>query len=187
MTDCWAEGELRAELDGELPAEESARLAEHLKVCAECGGRYAELGQRAARVAGWMAALDEPAPAAAPVRAQRNRFQYAAAALALAAGLAIGSAMLPKRGKEAGRMVAPVAQAPAPMTSPAVAVERPPAPRPQRPRKAVLRADYYLPLDDEPIETGTVMRVGLANGDVQAELILGPDGRAHAIRMVSVK
>jgi len=50
-----------------------------------------------------------------------------------------------------------------------------------------LRADYYLPLDDEPIETGTVMRVGLANGDVQAELILGPDGRAHAIRMVSVK
>lgn len=186
MKECWAEGDLRAHLDGELPAEEGAQLAEHLKVCAECGGRYAELGRRAARVAGWMAVLAEPAPAPVALPS-RNRFQYAVAALALAAGLAIGFAMLPKRGKEPGRIAAPVAQAPVLVTPLAVAVARPPAPRPQRPRKAVVRADYYLPLDDEPIETGTVMRVGLANGDVQAELILGPDGRAHAIRMVSVK
>jgi hypothetical protein len=32
-----------------------------------------------------------------------------------------------------------------------------------------------------------VMRVGLQNSDLQAEFILGPDGRAHAIRVVSGK
>jgi hypothetical protein len=44
---------------------------------------------------------------------------------------------------------------------------------------------YFLALDDEPIETGIVMRVASPSGDFQADVIVGPDGRAHAIRIVS--
>jgi 2-polyprenyl-6-methoxyphenol hydroxylase-like FAD-dependent oxidoreductase len=40
-------------------------------------------------------------------------------------------------------------------------------------------------LDDEPIETATVVRFSADNGALQADLIVGPDGRAHAIRIVS--
>jgi hypothetical protein len=47
--------------------------------------------------------------------------------------------------------------------------------------------DYFLALDDEPIESGVVMRVGVDPGNLQADIVFGPDGRAHAIRLVSGK
>jgi hypothetical protein len=86
---------------------------------------------------------------------------------------------------------APVAKAPAPV-APVVpeapvetaAVPVRPVARPAGARRPILREDF-LRLDDEPLETGTVVRIGAENGDVQADLILGPDGRAHAIRVVS--
>jgi hypothetical protein len=94
--------------------------------------------------------------------------------------------MLAKRGEEP----APAFQDRVPVTVASVTVE-PPAEvwhpvrnRTARPNPAP-HADYFLRLDDEPIETGTLVRVGAENGDVQAELILGPDGRAHAIRVIS--
>jgi hypothetical protein len=46
---------------------------------------------------------------------------------------------------------------------------------------------YFLALDDEPIETGIVMRVASPSGDFQADVIVGPDGRAHAIRIVNAE
>jgi hypothetical protein len=42
--------------------------------------------------------------------------------------------------------------------------------------------DYYLALDDEPIETGVVMRVALGPAEVPADVIFDQEGRARAIR-----
>jgi len=187
MKQCWPEGDLRAYLDRELGTETRERIGEHLDACAACSARYRELSERAARVADLMAMLPEPAPAApAPAR---HRRQWAA--LALAAALAIGFVMLPKR----SRPPAPVAQAPAVVTPatagppmavmPAAQARVHPVRRRAAQPRPVERADYFLRLDDEPIETGTLVRVGAESGDVQADLILGPDGRARAIRVIS--
>jgi hypothetical protein len=43
----------------------------------------------------------------------------------------------------------------------------------------------FLALDDEPIETGIVVRVALGEAEIPADVIFGTDGRAHAIRLVS--
>lgn len=194
MKECWAEGDLRSYLDGEMPPAERELAAAHFEECAECRGRYAELAERAARVGSLMAALSEPAAVAGEhgVRQETvHRLKHVpAAVLALAAALAIGFVMLPKRGApgveslaKAPMAVAPAGVAEAEPVAAAPAVVR----RPNRMPRPMPRADYYFSLDGEPIETGTVMRVGVENGDLQAELILGPDGRAHAIRMVSRK
>jgi hypothetical protein len=57
--------------------------------------------------------------------------------------------------------------------------------RPSAPVKPKPRIDYYVKLDDEPIETGLVVRVGLNGGEVPADIIVGPDGRARALRLVN--
>lgn len=188
MKQCWPEGDLRAYLDGEAPADVRERIAAHLAVCSACDARRHELSERAAWVSNLMAMLPSTEPvgalriAPAPVGHGRR---WAMAGLAMAAGLAIAFAMLPRHGNAPVAVVAP----PAPAVVP-VAVEPPVVVKPAvmrqhvaRQRPAVLRADF-LRLDDEPIETGTVVRVSAENGDVQADLIVGPDGRAHAIRMI---
>ncbi len=53
------------------------------------------------------------------------------------------------------------------------------------PPPAMAATEGFVRLDDEHFETGVIVRVAAENGDMQADLILGPDGRAHAIRMVS--
>jgi anti-sigma factor RsiW len=183
MKPCWPEGDLRAYLDGELTPGTQQELSAHLDACGECAAQCRELSARAARVASLMAELGEiAAPAPLPARPRRS---WMVAALALAAAMAIAFVMLPKRNGQ----VRPVAQAPGVVASAAPVAETPAAVRhPVRRRvartKPAPRADYFLRLDDEPIETGTLVRVGAENGGVQADLILGPDGRAHAIRVI---
>ncbi|HXB72775.1 MAG TPA: zf-HC2 domain-containing protein [Candidatus Acidoferrales bacterium] len=62
---------------------------------------------------------------------------------------------------------------------------------PRRVRRPVLPvrtvSNEFLALDDEPLETGVVMRVGVEPGNVQADVVFGPDGRAHAIRLVGTR
>jgi len=57
------------------------------------------------------------------------------------------------------------------------------------PPKPQPRVEDYVALDDEPIESGVVVRVsleaGIDGGQVPADVILGPDGRARAIRLVT--
>ena len=53
------------------------------------------------------------------------------------------------------------------------------------PPKPKARVEYYVALDDEPIEAGMVVRIGFSGGQVPADVIFGPDGRARAIRLVS--
>jgi anti-sigma factor RsiW len=182
MKDCWQDGDLRAYADGELPAESLLEIAGHLEVCSACSRRYRELSDQAARVSALMAALSEVAPAApAPLVYSRRRWYRAA--LPLAAALAVAFLALPKH-----RAIQPpesVAVAPAP-----VAVAKVEAPV-VRPRRFVRHAkphtappEEFVRLDDEPLETGMIVRVAAENGNVQAEMIVGPDGRAHAIRIV---
>jgi anti-sigma factor RsiW len=47
------------------------------------------------------------------------------------------------------------------------------------------RVEDYVALDDEPIEAGVVVRVGLGGGQIPADVIFGSDGRARAIRLVN--
>ncbi|HUI58352.1 MAG TPA: zf-HC2 domain-containing protein [Bryobacteraceae bacterium] len=194
MRECWPEGDLRAYLDWELPAEDQDRLAAHLETCAECRDRYAEVARRAARVSSLMDVLPEPAEDAVALAGGGSRSpargRWASAALALAAALAFTVVMLPKPGKQPAQAVAPpVGPRPA---EPAPAVVRPavirgPVVRRARMHSPVSHADYYVSLDNEPIETARVVRVSLEDSDVQADLIVGPDGLAHAIRLVSIK
>lgn len=201
MSQCWPEGVLRAHLDRELSPEEMDGVAAHLGECQECARLSAELVARAKRVGVWMEALPAAAPltgvewvAPARRRAAGGRWWIGLAA-ALAAAAVVASLMM-SRHKDVVPVSAPVvASAPPAIESPAIespVVVAPPtqtaaAPRRVRRPKAPVRvaSNEFLALDDEPIETGVVMRVGVEPGNVQADVLFGPDGRAHAIRLVS--
>jgi len=192
MKQCWSEGELRAYLDCELPPRDMERVAAHLKTCGMCGYLCADLARRAQRLEAWMQALPEPglvtcAPRA-PHRAPNTRWVGVAAGIAAAA--VIGVALWPNAKPKVVVTPPPVARiAPAPPALPAAppavkpAIIRP-APRvvPPKPKPQI---QYYFALDDEPIETGLIVRVGLNGGQIPADVIVGPDGRARAFRLVS--
>ena len=190
MTQCWSEGEMRAYLDGELPARDMGRVAGHLRECAACRTSCEELSARSQRVAALLAALPEPEGVIAilaPPRRQPAAWVWGAGAAA-AACLAIAVTLAPKHpaARIASRPAPPAPAAPAsppPPVQPAIVrrelPKRTPAP------KLKPRIDYYVALDDEPIETGLVVRVGLNGGEIPADVIVGPDGRARAIRLVS--
>jgi anti-sigma factor RsiW len=193
MTQCWPEGALRAYLDGELPAEDMQRVAAHLGDCTVCDGLCRELAARAAHVSALMELLPEwgAAMPRAAIPAGR-RANWIAIAVALAAGLALAAYLLPDRHPR--EAVVRPAPAPAP-TPPPVAVtvakmtpapaEQPPQRRPRRVRPTAPEPAYFVALDDEPFESGVIMRVGVKPGNVQADIVFGPDGRAHAFRLVN--
>jgi anti-sigma factor RsiW len=175
MKNCWPDGDLRAYIDGELASDARATIGAHLEACSACGARHRELADRAAWVSAVMA-LSENAPEIPAARPRR----WLVGAVGLAASLGIALLLLPKRAPDRPTpVVAKVVVPPAPVqtAAPAPAVHRP-APRRQEPPEEFLR------LDDEPIETAIIVRVSADNGALQADLIIGPDGRAHAIRVV---
>jgi hypothetical protein len=45
--------------------------------------------------------------------------------------------------------------------------------------------DYFVALDDQPIESGVIMRMAIQPGNAQADIVFDPAGRARAIRLVS--
>ena len=191
MKQCWSEGELRAYLDCELPPRDMERIAAHLKTCGMCGYLCADLANRAQRLDAWMEALPKPEPVAclprAPRRAPASGWLGAAAGIAAAA--VIGVALWPNAKPKIAVTPAPVIRtAPAPPELPAPPAVKPaiiqPAPRvaPPKPRPQI---QYYFALDNEPIETGLVVRVSLDDGQIPADVIVGPDGRARAFRLVS--
>jgi hypothetical protein len=47
------------------------------------------------------------------------------------------------------------------------------------------RIQYYVPLDDEPIESGVVVRVSLAASGLLADVIYDEQGRPRAVRPVN--
>jgi anti-sigma factor RsiW len=197
MTQCWPEGALRAYRDGELPAEEMRRVAAHLKDCAECEGLSSELAARAAHVSALMELLPEcgeplPWPGRA-ARAPHRRRNWAGIALALAAGLALAAYLLPDR-RPRGAIVQP-APAPAPLPVAAAVAEVTQLPvgpavpattrRVRRVRPTAPEIAHFVALDDEPFESGVIMRMAVKPGNVQADIVFGPDGRARAFRLVN--
>src|ERR1019366_8794462 len=68
---------------------------------------------------------------------------------------------------------------------PPAPAEHPAQRRPRRVRPTAPEPAYFVALDDEPFESGVIMRVGVKPGNVQADIVFGPDGRAHAFRLVN--
>jgi anti-sigma factor RsiW len=197
MKECGDEGGLRAYLDRELPLEEMTRIAVHLGGCAKCHARYNELAGRAARVAALMEALEVGAVAAAPGPPQRSWTMgrgiaarpVATAILALAAAAALAFVLAPKRAEAPKPVVAPHVVPVRPVmqqaATPTVEAPEPSPPRAKSPKRVKPpNVQYYLALDDEPIDTGVVMRVALDGTGVQADVIFDADGRPRAIRTV---
>lgn len=197
MNPCLQEGDWRAYLDGELPAEELARAGEHLERCETCRGVHRALASRAAMVSGLMMNLETPPVAMPRPAAARSTRKWVVAGLAAAALVAAALVLAPSRVQtvEAPEIAprvadvrppekAPVGQDVAPVAPKPVEIKAEPVHRLPRGRAVPARAQsaqYFLALDEEPIETGTVMRVTLANG-IEADVIVDGDGRPRAIR-----
>ena len=193
MTQCWPEGALRAYLDRELPTEDMQRVAAHLGDCTVCDGLCTELAARAAHVSAllellpeWSAAMPRAATPA------KRRATWVGIAVALAAGLALAAYLMPDRHpREAVALPAPVPALAAPPMAATVATTTPapagpPAPRrPRRVRPTAPEPAYFVALDDEPFDSGVIMRVGVKPGNLRADIVFGPDGRAHAFRLVN--
>jgi hypothetical protein len=110
--------------------------------------------------------------------------------VALAACLALAAYLLPdRRPREAvvhptrAPAPPPVAAAVAEVTS--LPVDKPASHRPRRVRQPAPEPNYFVALDDEPFESGVIMRVDVKPGNVQADIVFGPDGRARAFRVVN--
>jgi hypothetical protein len=58
------------------------------------------------------------------------------------------------------------------------------SPKPSAPPKPVEVARPFIALDNEPIETGMVVRVAFGPDQVLADVIVTPDGRPRAYRLV---
>jgi anti-sigma factor RsiW len=197
MTQCLSEGALRAYLDRELSPEDIQRAAAHLKECTVCDGLCRELAARAARVAEMVDLLPElesetlQLPARLPHRVSaRPRVGWVGAAVALAAGLGVAAYLVPQR--QSGPVVVVTAPPPAPAANTAVSAPvRAPVMAVRQARnpartatKTELDAGDFVALDDEPFESGVIMRVAITPGKAQADIVFGPDGRARAFRLV---
>jgi hypothetical protein len=203
MSECWQDGDLRAALDRELPLDEMKRLTAHLAQCPDCSIRQRELGRRAARVSIWMDDLAETAPG--PVRIPRRRGawrKWAVAGLAAAAGLVIAMIPLARKPVTVVTVAPPSLVQSAPPVMPVtpqpdavpevVPVMAPSRVVPSRPALRVRRGkapqvEQFIALDNEPFETGLVVRVALGPDEVQADVVFSPDGRARAYRLVNEK
>jgi predicted anti-sigma-YlaC factor YlaD len=212
MRGCLHEGALAAYLDGELPEATRRRAAGHLQSCARCRARLERVEATAARVNALLDALVDEVPVAAtsdvlPFRARPGSdAPWVRWAVAAAAGVLAISAVLGVLTISRGPQVAPPAlvakkQAtvqPAPaIVSRTVAPAVKPKFRRVRRSKPLPRLDDFLALDDgDPIQVGVVVRVMLpasafaampqtgAMQVIMADLAIGEDGRARAIRFV---
>ena len=198
MTQCWPEGALRAYLDGELPGEDMQRVSAHLADCQICDGLCNELAARAAHVSALMELLPEWGAMPRPASGVRRRANWVRVAVALAAGMALAVFLLPDRHRQEAQVrlgPAPVPSPAPPAVAPAVVAiasgpahpPGPPAPRRQRRARPTAAPEpaYFVALDDEPFESGVVMRMDVKPGNVQADIVFGPDGRARAFRLVN--
>lgn len=178
MMNCPHDGELRAYLDGEA----SPVSAAHLESCAACAARLKEMESRANRIAHMMTELGEvPAPVYPRTRAS-HYWRWSGVAAAIAAALAfwpIGHEPQPPAPPRIA--VPPHVAALAAQQPPVVAAVPAAKPRKRKPRPA---PGPFLALDNDPIETGFVMRVALDDG-VQADVIVDSIGRPRAIRPVN--
>lgn len=207
---CLSAGTLQAYLDHELPEIEMRDAGAHVESCAGCRGRLAAIEETAKRVHAWLDVLT-PEELAAPVRTvpripavarpRQWRWIAVAAALVLAASAA---AFITKHDRKFA-VPTKVAAAPTVVRS---AVVRDPEPQrvvphravqvrkrvPSRHRDAQPAGNGFIALGDpDPMQIGVVVRMKVPIADtwlpgqtqeVAADLVIGEDGRARAIRFV---
>jgi Putative zinc-finger len=201
---CLDEGTLQAYLDSELAELRMRSVADHVEVCARCRDRMGHLASTMGLVNAWFSALppeDVQAPAGAPrIGAPTPRRHWRWAAVGLAAVLAALAAlffagMRPTPAKQAHSLQPPALQpqagppqvaAAAPLRAPVRRLVRRP-----KPRRAT---EEFVPLDGaDPMQIGMVVRVMLPVSDasvgggvreIAADVAIGEDGRARAIRFV---
>ena len=161
---CLDEGLLQPWLDRELSPDARRSADAHLAGCAACSAALDALRSRDAELGRMLDALSGAPTRHSVIYTARRRWPAAAAAGALAASLI---------------MVAILGQRPAPLP-------------------AAEAAGRFLPLSDEPdpIQAGIVVRVSVPasllrytgavppSGMVQAEVIVGEDGRPRAVRFL---
>ena len=155
MNRCETEGDLRAYLDRELPGPDRDRVAAHLAECGECDVRCRQIEARAERVATALSALADGIAPAGVIPPPAKVKVWPRWVAAV--GMAAGLAFL---------LASPKTDPPSPASL------------------ALQKADF-VPLDNEPIDAGLVVRVSLGPNNVQADVIVSADGRARAYRLVS--
>jgi len=190
---CISEGDLRAWLDRELEPAELETVATHLNECEACRALSDELSARATLV---MSALAElPATQRRPRPAS---WRWAVPVAAMAACLLMALLMWPGKKHD---VVPDATGGHPPQGNQHAVASTPSVVLPLRRRTVVPKvipvaaaqpfvaqpfvAQPFVALDDEPIETGVVMRVSSESGGFKADVIVGPDGRAHAIRILT--
>ena len=185
MRHCRPEGMLRAWLDRELPPAEHEEISAHLAECAACHRLCTELEARATCVGALLQALETAAP---PAARPRPSHRWVPAAVALAAGLALTYYLMPRRPEpHLAGTPAPAAKSAASLVQAAA----PPAPSnlvktsaPTRVRRVSSTPEEFIALDDEPFESGLIVRVDVPDTNVQADVVFSPDGRARAYRLL---
>ncbi len=195
---CLDEGTLQSYLDNELPAAQTASASRHLEICEVCRARLDRIEAAACRVDALFDALDPEDLAAvhrasSPAVAHRRAAWLGWGAAGLAAALAAIAVFLLAGHRTAPAPVPVARQAAPPSPTPAAAplpVVRRAKPKPaaaRRPRQ-LLAVDDFIPLDGAgPMQAGIVVRVMLPVSNAQqiaADLVIGEDGRARAIRFV---
>jgi hypothetical protein len=170
-----------AQADGDLSATESAWLSEHVGACAECREYEARFSGMDAALIAWGEGLTVENP---PAPGQRE----------LLAAATLRSSDVIEASPRAGLWYA-VAAAAAIILAVAIPHRTPPAPRDV---DAFVEIPYLAPLD--PQENSTVVRMDIqvetllalgykvtADPDevVSADVLVGEDGRAHAVRLRS--
>ena len=196
MTQCWAEGTLRAYHDGELSPAEMEQVESHLSECSVCAKLADVVSSRAVLVQNLLSALPGPEQLMWMPRCEPKPVsiwpRWAAAGAAIAAAITIvflwslakapdvvtkGAAVASAAGSNEVEATAPAQRAEAALSSARV-IRKPARQKPSSPRQA------FLVLDDQPIETGVVVRMALGDAGIPADVVFGADGRAHAIRLV---
>src|SRR5579862_4479321 len=194
---CLDEGTLQSYSDNELPAAQTASASGHLEICEVCRARLDRIEAAACRVDALFDALD-PEDLAAVHRASSPAVAHrraawlgwgaaglAAALAAIAVFLLAGHRTAPAPVPVAKQEVAPPSPMPVAAPLPVVRRAKPKPVAARRPRQ-LLAVDDFIPLDGAgPMQAGIVVRVMLPVSNAQeiaADLVIGEDGRARAIR-----
>ena len=156
MNRCETEGDLRAYLDRELPGPDRDRVAAHLAECGECDVRCrADL--KRARSGSLPLSARWPTALRRRGRSRRRRRSGCGRDGWRRSGWRRVWRSCWRRRRRI---------------------------RPRRRRWRLQKAEF-VPLDNEPIDAGLVVRVSMGPDNVQADVIVSADGRARAYRLVS--
>ena len=172
-------------LDAELPPEAQPAVDAHLAACAECSARYAKLGAVSGAIEDFSAGLSDPQPAGMRRRAFVEALERRPAVISKSAvsALAIAACLILAAGIS-------------------LMVSKPHA-RPMSPAQIATDSFIALPYSDEDLssEGAVVLQVelprsavalagipvgdGPSDGRVKAEVMVGADGLARAIRFLN--